>query len=483
MGQQGKRLNTVHVIMDTLKRSYLGCYGSDWVKTPNLDRFARMSVRFTRAYCASFPCMPARADFATGNYQFPFKGWSALEEDAVRVSRTLGDAGVTTGLVTDHYHLFRWGSGNYHFDYDSWQFIRGMEGDRLYTDPVENLDIDYRCDPERIGKNHRDYYYKFKHFEMKTEEDGPAARTFKTAADWVERNRGHRGGFHLQIDSFPPHEPFDPPPGYSEMYDPDYEGDRLTTPAYEPWRKNYTPRELKNIQALYAGTITYVDRWFGHFLDTLERLGLMENTMVVVTSDHGTYTGDHGWTGKLGTYLYDCVCHVPMMIYHPDIAPRSEDAVVQNVDVVPTLLEASGAGGDYRCHGRSLLPLLRGETAKVREAAHSGYYGFTHIVNDGRWALHLFHDHSKPLYWHGLQNSYFCSAGPLGAVEEGHRRRVDTSQNDYWCPPALFDIREDPGQRRNLYSERPEIVDRLKKEIVRFCAEINAPPEHVERLF
>jgi len=482
MSSQKEPLNTVHVIMDTLKRSYLGCYGSEWVKTPNLDRFAGMSVQFTQAYSASFPCMPARADFATGNYEFPFKGWSPLEEDAVRVSRTLGDGGNTTALVTDHYHLFRWGSGNFHFDYDSWQFIRGLEGDRLYTDPAEELNINYECDPDRLVKTHRDNYYKFKHFEMKTEEDWSAARTFMTATDWVERNKGHKGGFHLQIDSFPPHEPFDPPPGYSEMYDPDYKGDRLTTPFYQPSEENYTSREVKNIQALYAGTITYVDKWFGRFLDKLEELGLMENTMVIVTTDHGTYTGDHGWTGKLGTYLYDCVCHIPMMIYHPGVKGRRETAITQNVDIVPTMLDAAALGDQYKCHGRSLMPIILGEEEKVRDYAHSGFYGFTHIVNDGRYALHLFHDQTKELYWHGLTNTYFCTAGPLGPVEEGHRRKVDTSGNDYWCPPALFDLETDPGQTKNLFNEKPEIVERFKKEIVRFCGEIKAPAEYTARI-
>ena len=72
-------MNTIHIIVDTLKRSYLGCYGSEWVKTPNLDRFASQAVVFANAFCASFPCMPARRDFVTGNYEFPFRGWGSLE--------------------------------------------------------------------------------------------------------------------------------------------------------------------------------------------------------------------------------------------------------------------------------------------------------------------------------------------------------------------------------------------------------------------
>ena len=480
-------MNTIHVIMDTLKRDHIGCYGSAAVKTPNLDRFAQRSVVFDQAFCASFPCMPARRDFVTGNYEFPFRGWGPLEEWDKPIAGQLSSRDVTTGLVTDHYHLLRDGSGNYHWRYDCWRFIRGMEGDKAYSDPEAGLDIDYRCDPARLSAKHRKYYYKYKHFNMKEEKDWPAARTFLESADWVTRNRGHEKGFHLQIDSFPPHEPFDPPPGYAEMYDPEYEGDRITTPVYRPWRDHYSEREIQNIRALYAGTVTYVDRWFGEFMNRVEELGLLENTVVVVTTDHGTYTGDHGWTGKLGTYMYDCVCHIPMMVYCPGVEPRRDSAIVQNVDVAPTMLDAAGVEPVEPMHGRSLLPIVRGEQTTIREYAHSGYFGRNHIVNDGRYAYHLWHLRERELYWHGLTNSYFVGAGPLGPVEPEQRRRVELAGEcageGRKLPPALFDLEDDPGQENNIAEANPKIVKRFDDEIRRWCDEVNAPKEYVKRLF
>jgi arylsulfatase A-like enzyme len=476
-------MNAIHIIMDTLKYSCLGTYGSDWVKTPNIDKFADKCVKFTKAYCASFPCMPARRDFMTGNYEFPFRGWGPLEEDDITLPTLLSSAGKTTCLVTDHYHLFRPGSGNYHFDYDCWHYIRGLEGDKLYTDPEESLDIDYRCAPERINGTVRKYYCKHRHFDMKKEEDWPAARTFMKSAEWVKRNMGHEKGFHLQIDCFPPHEPFDPPPGYSEMYDPEYDGDRLITPAYRPASENYTEREIKNIRALYAGNITYVDKWFGIFMDELERMGALDNTMIVLSSDHGTYTGDHGWTGKLGTYMYDCVSHVPMLVYIPGAKPRVESSLVQNVDIVPTILDALDINTNNRFHGKSLMPLIREETEKVRDFTHSGFFGKSHIVNDGRYAFHLHHDNSKDLYWYGLHNSYFVGAGPLGPVEDGGRRKVDVANGwNYCCEPAIFDLENDPEQTTNLFSSRPDLVKIFVDEIRRFLAEIDAPEEYAERI-
>ncbi len=472
--------------MDTLKRGYLGCYGSEWVKTPSLDRFAAEAVVFDQAYCASFPCMPARRDFVTGNYEFPFRGWGPLEETDRPVAARLSAAGQTTALVTDHYHLFREGSGNYHWPYDCWQFIRGIEADKVYSDPAAELGIDYRCRPERLQAYHREHYYKFKHFEMKTEADWFAPRTYTAASDWVRRNRRQPGGFHLQIDCFPPHEPFDPPPGYAEAYDPDYVGDRLATPAYRPWDGNYTEREIRNIRALYAGLVTHVDKWFGAFIDSLREMGVLEQTLVVVSTDHGTYTGDHGWTGKLGTYMYDCVCHIPLMIRCPGVKPRRETALAQNVDVVPTLLEAAGTTPEVPIHGRSLLPLVRGEAERVREYAHSGMFGRWHTVNDGRYAFHQWHSREAPLHWYGLTNTYFVGAGPLGPVETsplGPRRLVAASEPSQRWPTAIFDLQADPNQEHNLAPERPDLVARFKAEIERFCAEISAPPEYLARLF
>ncbi|MBN1512139.1 MAG: sulfatase [Phycisphaerae bacterium] len=480
-------MNTIHIILDTLKRSYVGCYGSTWCRTPNLDRLARRSVRFSNAYAASFPCMPARRDFMTGNCEFPTRGWGPLEETDVTVAAQLGRRGVVTGLVTDHYHLFREGAGNYHFDFSSWDFIRGIEGDRVYSDPEEALRIDYHSDPNRIQKKYRDYYFKYKHFRMKTEDDWFAARTFRSAADWVRRNRSHRNGFHLMIDCFPPHEPFDPPPGYAEQYDPDYAGDRLVTPEYEPAECHYTPREQQHIRALYAGNVTFADACFGAFMEAIEPLNILDDTMIVVSTDHGTYTTEHGWTGKLGTYLYDCVTHVPLLIYHPGVDPRVEDAVVSNIDIAPTLLDARGIEPEQPVHGASLLPLLGGRAEKIRDAAHTGFYGRQHIVNDGRYAFHLAHDQSQPLYWHGLTQSYFAGAGPARDIEvtpEGVRRRVELfpGVRDFYLEPALFDLRDDPGQNVNVYAERPDLVRRFEDEIRRFCAETHAPPWYLDRL-
>jgi arylsulfatase A-like enzyme len=186
-----------------------------------------------------------------------------------------------------------------------------------------------------------------------------------------------------------------------------------------------------------------------------------------------------------------------MMIYCPGVEPRREAAVVQNVDIMPTLLDAVGTEPVEPVHGTSLLPLLRGDVAAVREFAHSGFFGRFHVVSNARYQYHQWHLNDEPLYWYGLQPSLFVGAGPLGLVENtdlGPRRPVDATQNPIghyrtrtkdgrpW-PNALFDLQEDPEQTTNLLETQPELAATFEAEIRRFCTEINAPESYLGRLF
>ena len=101
------------------------------------------------------------------------------------------------------------------------------------------------------------------------------------------------------LEVFDPHEPFDPPFPYDEMYNPDYKGQRFIWPTYGK-SDLYSEEELKEIRALYAGEVTMVDRWLGHLLDNVEHLGLMDDTMIIVVTDHGHLFGEHGMIANPG---------------------------------------------------------------------------------------------------------------------------------------------------------------------------------------
>lgn len=135
MKRDHRLLNIVVVISDTFRRDHLGCYGNTKIRTPNLDRFAQMSVVFDRAYCGSFPTIPSRTDLFTGKWAFPHRDWSPLPRDEIVLSQLLSQAGYTTMMIVDTLHLIRDG---YYFDrgFHGFIWVRGQENERYRTDPV-----------------------------------------------------------------------------------------------------------------------------------------------------------------------------------------------------------------------------------------------------------------------------------------------------------------------------------------------------------
>jgi len=135
------------------------------------------------------------------------------------------------------------------------------------------------------------------------------------AIEWLRDNAGHRN-FFLWVDSFDPHEPWDPPPHDTKYTPPDYRGPKLIHPKYGPvdWM---TAEELECVRGLYAGEATFVDKWVGELLNEIERLGLLENSLLILLSDHGHPHGDHGSIMETDDNLYNELLRIPLLILLP----------------------------------------------------------------------------------------------------------------------------------------------------------------------
>ncbi|GAH03866.1 unnamed protein product, partial [marine sediment metagenome] len=204
----------------------------------------------------------------------------------------------------------------------------------------------------------------------------------------LELNHDQHDKWFLHIDTFDPHEPWDPPKWYADLYDPDWKGGDVPGIAYvntlkespsEP-RMMSTSRkselsddEMNHIRALYAGEVTLVDRWVGKLLQKIGDLGLLENTMVIFTTDHGSYHGEHDYLHKRA-HLYEEVAHIPLLMRLPDemgdIRGRC-NALVQPPDLMPTILDFAGAKIPETIQGESLSPIIRREKNQVREVTIS----------------------------------------------------------------------------------------------------------------
>ena len=495
-------MNAIVLLCDTLRRDHCGPYhhgrplnecwsreAPPWVvPTPNMDRLAARGTVFENAWCGSTPCMPARRDLYTGRYEFLVRGWGPVDEEDRDLPRQISgppnhslqrmaaEGHSVSGLVTDHFHLWEQGSGNYHMGYTGFDFIRGHEADAWFIDPVE-----FPCPTaDRLSKIER--HWRNVHLAGRREEaDWFAPQVFTRASEWLERNHRH-SSFYLHLDCFDPHEPWDPPEELLRQFDPrGYSEDLSGAEPYAPWRNHLTESQFLSYRARYAAMVVMVDRWLGRLLDTMDRLDLWKNTMVVLTTDHGTYNGDHGRIGKLQTHEHDAVGHIPFLVAHPELGHgERREQLVQLVDIYPTVLSAMGKPIPDGRHGVDLLPVLADAHAPTRDYALAGQFGKSVTITDRRWILHQSPvPGNQPLYWHGYCLDKFMGACRLGPYENG-RRHAECAP---WPAPTwLSDKESDPNELVNLAESEPAKLRAMQDALRRTLLQVGAPPEQLTRL-
>ena len=452
-------MNIIEIVSDTFRRDFLGCYGNNWIHTENLDAFARNSLVFDKAYVASFPTIPHRRDLFTGRYTFSYSKWSQpgiipnLPRDEVILSQLLRQVGYTTMLIVDTYHMIRDTHG---FDrgFDGWWWIRGQEHDRFMTNPSK----DSKERREAMGTRY------LQNVSMRRfEEDYFVAQTMNSAIKWLELNYNQHKKFFLHVDTFDPHEPWDPPKWYAEMYDPEWEGGDVKGGAYIEGKAdlgsaNYLKeKELKHIRTLYAGEVTMVDRWVGRLLQKIGDLGLFENTMVIFTTDHGTFLGEHGYIRK-SSHLYEEVAHIPLIIKMPDcfggIRGRC-NALVQPTDLMPTFLDIAGAQCPGTVQGKSLVPLIKGKTYDEREIVVSS----ASLIDKDP----IFSVLSALRITVTSKEWTFIMARSDAPLKDEVGAKTE---------PELYHLPTDPKQDHNLYDEKKGVAQELHGKMVHFLESI-----------
>lgn len=287
--------------------------------------------------------------------------------------------GVFSHITTDHYHYFEVGGENYPLIFDSWEFIRGQERDTL----VPNLGK--KEEREHYGQYHTQYELNRQSF--KDESDYPSPKTFSQAAKFIDQFHDEDNWF-LFVDSSDPHEPFDVPDDFEEDYGDTYDDKLFYWPKYES-TENMPEHALEHIRKQYAKTLTMGDKWLGKLLDKMDEHQLWEDTLVILTADHGFMLGEHTLMGKNYVPAYNEIYHIPLLIHQPGQKEnRRINALTQNIDLFPTLLEFFG-GNVSSCpdklHGKSLIPLLEGEVDKLRDTAIYGLFGKQVNITDGKY--------------------------------------------------------------------------------------------------
>lgn len=408
--------NVILVIFDSLRKDCIGAYGKPpWglVKTPNLDALAEESLVFDRMYPESLPTLPARRAIYTGQRVYPFHnadfrlkgdfvgapGWGPIPEEQDTLSEILRESGYRTCLISDVYHQFK-PSKNFWRGFDQWVFLRGQEGDPQRSGPEVSDEEIGRWIPREFMKEARRVEFMRQCLKnmhgRRHEEDYFCARVLSEGARWLEENRD-AGRLFLCVESFDPHEPWFVPDYYRRMYD-NSEGREQVMSSYD--ETTQWPHELLfRTQANYSGLVTMCDRWFGHLYDAMNALGLLEDTLLIVTTDHGHSIGDEGYMGKRGYPSEPAVYDVPLMVRFPDGAGagRRSDILAQHTDIPASILDFAGIKPRQPMAGRSFLKAGL-ENRPIRDHVTIGWGGAVTVI-DPQWWLNVKIDGTGPFLY------------------------------------------------------------------------------------
>ena len=458
-------MRAIMVMFDSLNRHLLPPYADDtFVHAPNFARLAQRCVTFDNCYAGSMPCMPARRELHTGRYNFLHRSWGPLEPWDDSMPELLDGAGVQTHLVSDHPHYWEDGGATYHPRYSSWEFFRGQEGD-----PWKGV-VDAPAGPpgpkstmQRQDRINRGY--------MPTEAEHAQTLTFDAGLHYLQTNV-EADNWLLQIETFDPHEPFFSHQHYRDRYPDHYTGPEFDWPDYR--RVTEDDVTVEHVRNEYAALVTMCDHSLGRVLDFMDEHQMWEDTLLLVNTDHGFLLGEHGWWAKTVQPWYDELVHLPMFLHDPRRpAPGARrQALVQNVDVAPTMIDYFGLQRPADMHGGDLTAVAH-DDRPLREAALFGIHGGHVNVTDGR---HVYmrapvDPSNAPLEEYTMMPTHM--RGRFSPAELAHaelapafgftkgvrplRTRCGTYVNPYPHGTLLFDLEVDPAQLQPITDDEVEL--------------------------
>jgi arylsulfatase A-like enzyme len=499
-----ERPNVLLITSDQQHWSALGVLNPK-IKTPNLDRLAREGTRFDRAYCPSPVCSPSRSSIITGQYPSTHGCWTIgvkLAEDIPTVGERFQEQGYDTSLI-----------GKAHFqplastpeqtsiecqptlrDLDFWRDFSGpwygfehIEVARMHADEA-HAGQHYGIWMEEEGlANWRDYFQEYppdpdapkrEHAWNLPEEYHYTTWTAERTIANVERAVAEGKPFFSWASFHDPHPPYLVPAPWASMYDPDdMEPGTLTPgeldsmprhfgltqeerPDYSAWHESgfgnhgfhshlVDNAQLRKDMAIYYGMVSFMDHQIGRILDALDRLGIADNTIVVFSTDHGHFLGQHGLFYK-GAFHYEDLIRLPFIVRAPGKVPAgAESTALQSlVDLAPTFLDAIGAPVPGVMQGVSQWDVWQGKAESARE-----------------WAM--------------VENRHQPTKLSLRTlVTDRYKLTVYRGSQD----GELFDLLDDPQELQNRWSD-PEYAGVRAALMLRFVqAEMEREPTRFARI-
>lgn len=486
----GAKPNILFIFSDDHAYQAVSAYGHGLNKTPNIDRIAKEGIRFDRCYVSNSICGPMRAVIQTGKYShlngFLING-NKFDGNQWTFPKQLKKVGYQTAVIG------KWHLGT-HLEPKGYDYSEVLIGQGPYYNPPMMRDVN--GDGNRVKKQYTGYTT-----EIITD----------LALEWLKNQRDQSKPFMLMYQHKAPHRNWEPGPKYLSMYDDvtfkepetlfdDYanradpardqdmtiektmtrrdlklDPPRNFTPeqlavwnkAYDPKNKAFEAAKLEGKELIswkyqryikdYLRCIAAVDVEVGKVLDYLDKSGLAKNTIVIYCSDQGFYLGEHGWFDK--RWMYEESFRTPFLVRWPGvIKPGSVNPtdIVSPVDFAATFLEIAGAENPGDLQGKSLIPIMKGQTP-------------------GDWR--------KSFYYHYYEGGGHGVARHYG-VADGRYKLINYYQDEIrqW---ELFDLKSDPQEMRSQYSnpEYAEVKEMMFKELQRLRVELKLPDKDPEASF
>ena len=376
-------LNILFFTLDTTRADHLGCYGYDRAETPNIDRLAETGILFKNTTCQAPLTLPSHSSIFTGTYPFYHgvrdNGGFYLEPDKTTLAEVLKENGMATSAFVGAFVVdSRWGlDQGIDYYYDNFDFAKYK---RISLDSVQR-------------------------------EGGEVIKAF---FEWFEKN--YQKKFFSWIHLYDPHTPYEPPEPYKTRF------------SKRPW-------------GLYDGELAYVDELIGKVLDKLIEKDVLEKTLIVIVGDHGESLGQHKESAH-GFFIYNAATSVPLIIHFPskNLRAKKVNARVENVDIMPTLLQILGLPLPGEVQGKSLLPLILDRNSKQEHFAYSESY--------------------YPRYHYGWSE--------LKSLQNSRYKYIQAPR------PELYDIVNDPNELTNIYRQEIRIGKQFQQKLNSLLEKISA---------
>ncbi len=464
------RPNVLLICVDDLK-PLLGCYGNEVVKSPNIDRLAARGVRFERAYCNQAVCAPSRNALLTGMrpqslgiYDLS-TNFRRAAPNAITLPQYFKSHGYRTEGLGKIFHV---GHGN-HEDPESWSVPHwnakvigyALSENRPQRSLTREEALFDNVPGQQAQRLPRGAAYESADVPDSAYPDGrlgdEAIRRLQQAA------RSPETPFFLAVGFVKPHLPFCAPKKYWDLYDPakftlpELKVPPEGAPPFAPtnWGELRQYSDMPETGGLteeaerrlihgYHAAVSYMDAQLGRVIDALEATGLDKNTIIVLWGDHGWHLGDHGMWCKHSNY--EQASRIPLIVVAPGVTtggPASA-ALVESVDIYPTLCELAGLPVPENLDGTSLAPVLKNPASDTKESIFHVFPRGNRIGRAVRTARYRLVEWKRP------------GARPDRAVLE------------------LYDYESDPDETKNLAEEHPEVVAELRKVL---AAEPEAKPQ------